>query len=228
MNTPAKNQSAILPVPRLSRRAALKGAAMGFGQMAMATLLANENSAVASDKSRPLAPQLPMFPARAKRVIFLFMKGGPSQVDTFEYKEKLQQDDGKDLPFDKPRVQFAATGKLLKSPWKFRRYGESGKLVSDLFPNVAQHVDDMCFLHGVHGTNAAHGGACLKLHTGSDNFVRPSMGAWVNYGLGTENENLPGFISIGPSMGNGGPRNYSNAFLFTIKKRYGIFGAVNV
>ena len=213
MNTPAKNQSAILPVPRLSRRSALKGAAMGFGQMAMATLLANENSAVASDKSRPLAPKLPMFPARAKRVIFLFMKGGPSQVDTFEYKEKLQQDDGKDLPFDKPRVQFAATGKLLKSPWKFRRYGESGKLVSDLFPNVAQHVDDMCFLHGVHGTNAAHGGACLKLHTGSDNFVRPSMGAWVAYGLGSENQNLPGFVTICPTLAHGGVKNWGSAFL---------------
>ena len=113
------------------------------------------------------------FAPRAKRVIFMFMKGGPSQVDTFDYKPKLQEDDGKPLPFAKPRVQFAPTGNLLGSPWRFRQYGESGIHVSELFPNVAQHVDDICFLNSVHGTNAAHGGAALKLHTGSDAFVRP-------------------------------------------------------
>jgi hypothetical protein len=141
------------------------------------------------------------------------MKGGPSHVDTFDYKPKLQQDDGKELPFDKPRVQFAKTGKLLGSPWKFARYGQSGSYVSELFPNVAKHVDDLCFIHSLHGTNAAHGGALLKLHTGSDAFVRPSLGAWLSYGLGTENSDLPGFVTICPTLAHGGVNNWGSAFL---------------
>ncbi|GDX90913.1 sulfatase [Planctomycetia bacterium] len=143
----------------------------------------------------------------------MFMKGGPSQVDTFDYKPKLQQDDGKSLPFAKPRVQFAPTGNLLGSPWRFRQHGQSGIPVSELFPHVARCVDDICFLNSCHGTNAAHGGAALKLHTGSDNFVRPSMGAWVSYGLGTENQNLPAFITICPTLAHGGRNNWGSAFL---------------
>ncbi len=141
------------------------------------------------------------------------MKGGPSGIDTFDQKPLLTRDDGKELPFDKPRVQFAATGKLLKSPWRFRQFGESGLEVSELFPHVAQHIDDLCILASVHGTNAAHGGACLKLHTGSDNFIRPSMGAWVSYGLGSENASLPGFVTICPTLAHGGVRNWGSAFL---------------
>ena len=196
----------------ISRRQMLQRSALGFGSLALASLLADENRATGSELD-PLAPKRPHFPRRAKRVIFLFMKGGPSHVDTFDYKPRLQKDDGKPLPFDKPRVQFAPTGKLLKSPWKFRQYGESGMRVSELFPHTAQLVDDICFLHSVHGTNAAHGGALLKLHTGSDNFVRPSMGSWVTYGLGTENENLPGFITICPTLAHGGVKNWGSAFL---------------
>ena len=134
-------------------------------------------------------------------------------MDTFDYKPQLQKYDGKPLPFDKPRVQFAPTGNLLKSPWKFKQYGESGIHVSELFPNVAECVDDLCIINSLHGTNAAHGGALLKLHTGSDAFVRPSMGSWVTYGLGTENQNLPGFITICPTLAHGGVKNWSSAFL---------------
>jgi len=141
------------------------------------------------------------------------MSGGPSHVDTFDYKPALQRDDGKPLPFAKPRVQFNGTGTLLGSPWKFRQYGQSGSWVSDLFPHMARCVDDLCFIHSLHGTNAAHGGAVLKLHTGSDNFVRPSMGSWVTYGLGTENANLPGFITICPTLAFGGVKNWGSAFL---------------
>ena len=119
----------------------------------------------------------------------------------------------RNCPFAKPRVQFAKTGKLLRSPWQFHRYGECGIQISELFPHVAEHADDICFLHSVHGTNAAHGGALLKLHTGSDNFVRPSMGSWITYGLGTENANLPGFITICPTLAHGGVKNWSAAFL---------------
>jgi hypothetical protein len=101
----------------------------------------------------------------------------------------------------------------MKSPWGFRQYGGSGRWVSDLFPHIARHVDDLCFLHGMHTEGIAHGPATLFLHTGSINLIRPSVGSWVTYGLGTENQNLPGFVTICPSMGNGGPRNWSNAFL---------------
>jgi hypothetical protein len=189
-----------------SRRRALQSAAVGFGSTACSALL---HAAAAAD-----AGHSPFhFQPRAKRVIFMFMKGGPSQVDTFDYKPKLQQDDGKTLPFAKPRVQFAPTGNLLGSPWRFRQHGDSGIPVSELFPNVARCVDDICFLNSCHGTNAAHGGAALKLHTGSDNFVRPSMGAWVSYGLGTENQNLPAFITICPTLAHGGRNNWGSAFL---------------
>ena len=141
------------------------------------------------------------------------MKGGPSHLDTFDPKPLLDRDDGKPFPGAKPRVQFAATGELLKSPWKFQNYGQSGLPVSELFPHVAQCIDDLCILRSCHGTNAAHGGALLKLHTGSDNFVRPSMGAWVNYGLGSENQNLPGFMTICPTLAHGGVNNWGAAFL---------------
>ena len=153
------------------------------------------------------------FPARAKRVIFLFMHGGPSQVDTFDYKPQLIQDDGKPLPFEKPRVQFSQTGNLLKSPWAFAQHGESGAWVSELFPEVAKCVDDLCFIKSMHGSNEAHGGALLKIHTGSDTFVRPSMGAWISYGLGSENENLPSFVTINATLGHGGVQNFGSAFL---------------
>src|SRR5438067_1682571 len=157
----------------LSRRRLLRESAVGFGYVALASLLAEEAAAESPAVARPadpLAPKEPHFAPRAKRVIFLFMKGGPSHVDTFDYKPALEREDGKPLPFDKPRVQFAPTGNLLASPWKFTQHGASGIAVSELFPSVARHVDDICFIHSLHGTNAAHGGALLKLHTGSDSF----------------------------------------------------------
>ncbi len=192
-----------------SRRDLLKASALGFGSLALAGLFA-ERAAAQDAASRPAYL---LAKARAKRVIFLFMHGGPSQVDTFDYKPLLERDHGKPLPFAKPRVQFAQTGNLLKSPWKFAQHGSSGAWVSELFPEVAKRVDDLCFVKSLHGTNEAHGGALLALHTGSDTFVRPSMGAWIQYGLGTENKNLPGFVTICPTLGHGGVQNWSSAFL---------------
>ena len=200
---------ATLPI---SRRALLRQSAVGFGSLALASLLAEESSAEKSP-ANPLAARQPHFPARAKRIIFLFMKGGPSHVDTFDPKPLLTRDDGKPLPFAKPRVQFAPTGNLLASPWKFTQHGESGLPVSELFPHVARHVGDLCLIHSVHGTNPAHGGALLKLHTGSDNFIRPSIGSWVSYGLGTDNANLPALVTICPTLAHGGINNWSSAFL---------------
>ena len=194
------------------RRQLLKQSAIGFGGIALNVLLGEEGRSdlVASASLRP-ATQSP--PARAKRIVFLFMKGGPSHVDTFDPKPLLDRDHGKAPPFALPNVTFAQQGNLLKSPWKFRQYGESGLPVSDLFPHVAKHVDELCMLRSVHGTNPAHGGALLKLHTGSDQFVRPSMGAWVTYGLGAENQNLPAFVTICPTLAHGGVNNWGAAFL---------------
>ena len=194
-----------------TRRELLQRTAVGFGSLALAGMCAGETPAVGAED--PLAPRQPLFPARARRVIFLFMSGGPSQVDTFDPKPLLTRDDGKPLPFAKPRVQFNSTGNLLKSPWEFKQYGESGLWVSDLFPHLAKRVDDLCLVHSIHGTNPAHGGAVMKIHTGTDNFVRPSIGSWVTYGLGTENANLPGFVTICPTLAFGGINNWSSAFL---------------
>ena len=195
-----------------TRREMLRASGAGFGWLALAGLA--RGFGLTQDKSaNPLAAKAPHFAPRAKRVIFLFMHGGPSQVDTFDYKPLLERDNGKPLPFDKPRIQFAQTGNLLRSPWKFAQHGECGAWVSELFPHVATKVDDLCFIKSLHGTNEAHGGALLALHTGSATFVRPSMGSWTLYGLGSENENLPGFITICPTLGHGGVNNWSSAFL---------------
>lgn len=195
----------------LTRRELLRTSAAGFASLALAGLLAEESAA--GQEADPLAPRSPHFPARAKRVIFLFMHGGPSQVDTFDYKPLLERDHGKPLPFAKPRVVSSQTGNLLKSPWKFSQHGQSGAWVSQLFPHVAGVVDDLCLINSMHGSNSRHGGALLELHTGSDTFVRPSMGSWITYGLGTENHDLPGFITICPTLTHGAENNYSSAFL---------------
>ncbi|MCS6776441.1 MAG: DUF1501 domain-containing protein [Chloroherpetonaceae bacterium] len=197
----------------VTRRQMLRECSVGFGMLALSSLLAEEALAQSARSANPLAPRKPHFPPKARRIIFLFMHGGPSQVDTFDPKPLLTRDHGKPYPFAKPRVQFASTGNLLKSPWEFRQYGQSGIPVSDLFPHVAQCVDDLCVIRSMHADNNAHGGALLQLHTGSDTFVRPSIGSWITYGLGTENQNLPGFITICPTLGHGGVQNWSSAFL---------------
>jgi hypothetical protein len=195
--------------PILSRRTALKSLACGFGYLALADMLH------ASDN--PLAARQPHHAPKAKRVIFIFMQGGPSHVDSFDYKPRLARDDGRMMSFDDARTfardRTVTEHRVFKNLWPFRRHGESGKWVSSLFPHIAEHVDDCCFLQGMHTEGIAHGPATLFMHTGSINLVRPSVGSWVLYGLGTENNNLPGFITICPSMANGGPRNYANSFL---------------
>ena len=184
-----------------TRRFALQSAACGFGSLAFSALAASERSHHA---------------AKAKRVIFLFMHGGVSHVDTFDYKPELQARDGERLPFAPAKnLDPTASGKakLMGSPWKFEQHGDSGLWCSDLFPNVAKHMDDLCVVRSVQSKGQSHGQAVCMLHTGTDNFIRPSVGSWVSYGLGTENEDLPGFVSISPSATHGGPRNYGSAFL---------------
>jgi hypothetical protein len=190
---------------RFSRREVLRYSA-GAGALALSGLCGKTLEAAGS------ANRHPHLPARAKRVIFLFMHGGPSQVDTFDYKPELQARDGQALPFDAaPNID--AKPVLMKSPWKFAQYGESGRWVSELLPYTARMADDLCVVHSVHSRGQSHGQAVSMLHTGSDNLVRPSVGAWVSYGLGPLNPNLPAFVSIAPASGHGGPRNYGAAFL---------------
>lgn len=204
-----KRQSHWHPRPVFNRRQLLKQSSAGFGSLALASLLAQESAAARND----LSERAPHFTPKAKRVIFLFMHGGPSQVDTFDYKPQLAVDDNKPVPFAKPRVVSAETFNLLKSPFRFRQYGDSGAWVSEIFPHVAKHVDELTFIRSIHGSNSRHGAALLELHTGSDTFVRPSLGSWLNYGLGTENQNLPGYVTICPSLTHGGANNWSSAFL---------------
>ena len=192
----------------VSRRELLQTSASGFGMLALAGLLADEARA-----ENPLAVKKPHFPPKAKRVIFLFMHGGPSQVDTFDPKPLLTRDSGKPYAGQRPRVVFAQTGNLLGSPWKFNHYGKCGTEVSDLFPNVAQCVDDMCVVRSLVGEGVDHGAALLQTFTGSSTFVRPAMGSWVVYGLGSENRDLPGFVTIKPALSHGGSKNWSSAFL---------------
>ncbi len=197
----------------VSRREWLSRTACGFGGLALADLAAR-----AQTPPNPLAPKAPHHAAKARRVIFLFMQGGVSHVDSYDYKPRLVADDGKQLPFDDARA-IANTGtrgstrRVMKPLWEFKQRGQSGLWASELFPHVAQHMDELCVVKSMHTDGVAHGPATLFLHCGSTNFVRPSMGSWVLYGLGSENQNLPGFVSIAPSAGNGGPRNYGTAFL---------------
>jgi Protein of unknown function (DUF1501) len=199
----------------LSRRELLRSSSAGFGAVALAGLLGEEQlrAATTTTTAGPLAVKATHFPPRAKRVIFLFMHGGPSHVDTFDYKPLLIRDHGKPLPFKRPQVVSSETFNLLKSPWEFKQYGQSGMWVSDLFPEIAKHVDDLCFIKSMWGSNSRHGGALLELHTGSDTFVRPSMGSWVTYGLGSENQSMPGYVTICPTQSHGGANNYGSAFL---------------
>jgi hypothetical protein len=197
----------------ISRRDWLSRTGCGFGALALAGL-----STAQAAKDDPLAPKAPHHAPKAKRVIFLFMQGGVSHVDSYDYKPRLEKDNGKQMPFDDARVlantgNRGSTQRVMKPLWKFAQHGQTGRWASDLFPTVNDHLDGLTFLHSLHTEGVAHGPATLFLHCGSTSFVRPSFGSWTLYGLGTENQNLPGFVSIAPSSGNGGARNYGNAFL---------------
>lgn len=192
----------------LSRRALLRSTSCGFGYLALAGLAAKQ--AQAADTTTPatgalpspLAPQPPHFAARAKRVIFLFMEGGPSHIDTFDWKPELA------------RMSPAGKSRPLPPVSKFTPCGQSGlMLAADLFPHLARHADELCLLNSVQTKNNGHNQSTLKIHTGTERFVRPSMGAWILYGLGTEAEDLPGFVTIDPISHNGGAQLYGSAFL---------------
>lgn len=193
----------------VSRRSLLRAAGAGFGQLALAGLLgsiADKASAQELNANNPLAPKRPPLPAKAKRIIFLFMEGAISSVDTFEYKPELEKKNGKSGP---------GGGTITASRFKFRQYGTSGAYFSELLPNIATHADELCWLRGLYTDTPAHPQAVVQLHTGSANaaLTRPSWGSWLLYGLGTDNQNLPGYITINPPIAFGGAANYGSAFL---------------
>ena len=193
-----------------NRRDALRTFANGFGMIGLANVLFQDSRAAADN---PLAVKTPHFPAKAKRVIFLFMSGGPSHVDTFDPKPKLAEMNGKPLPFEQPKLVRTKTSNLLQSPFKFKKHGDSGIEVSELFPQVATCIDDLCVIRGMYADNINHNGACLQMNTGEQAFSRPSLGSWLLYGLGTANRNLPGFVVLSPAQPAQGAPLWSSSFL---------------
>ncbi|MBL9169734.1 MAG: DUF1501 domain-containing protein [Verrucomicrobiales bacterium] len=209
--------------PRLSRRELLRRASNGFGAMAMAALLGGKASSVqaalngVASARRPLEPGPSHFPGKARSVIFLFMEGAVSQVDSFDYKPMLEKYHGQD-----PRkaigklekTQFENIGKVLKSPWKFQQHGQSGLWVSDLFPHIARQADDLCVVRSLTSTFPEHTSANYFLHSGIGLQGRPSMGAWVTYGLGSSTDDLPGYVVLnGGQIPSGGLDNFGSGFL---------------
>jgi hypothetical protein len=190
--------------PLFTRRGFLRSVSCGFGWLAFSGLLQRAMGAT-SALTNPLAAKTPPLLAKAKRVIFLTMRGGPSHVDTFDYKPKLTTDTG--LPGKRPGT------KLLGSKWKFTQNGKSGLWISELFPNVAKHADELCLVRSMQTALPAHPQAFVNMHTGNLRQTRPSLGAWATYGLGTVNENLPGFVTITPPSDFGGAQNYGSSFL---------------
>lgn len=211
--------------PSLTRRDMLRRCANGFGAVALTALMndrafastAAPATGITSITRNPLAPKPTHFAPKAKSVIFLYMDGGPSQVDTFDYKPMLEKYHGQD-----PRkaigklenTQFNNIGSVLKSPWAFKKHGQSGQMISDLFPHIAKHADDLAIVKSMVSLFPEHTAANYFLHTGSGIQGRPSMGAWVGYGLGSENQNLPGFIVLnGGLIPPGGLDNFNSGFL---------------
>jgi hypothetical protein len=197
----------------VNRRQMLLASAGGFGHLALAALLGENALAETRAVNSPLAPKPPHFAARARRIIFLFMWGGPSHVDLFDPKPKLNELSGQSLAGASVGSGLKDLGLLLGSPFRFAQHGQSGVWMSELFPQLSRHADRLCVVRSLHTEGSAHGEALLRLHTGQANLVRPSVGAWISYGLGSENESLPAFVTISPPRGHGGVQNYGSAFL---------------
>jgi hypothetical protein len=197
-----------LPLLPLSRRGFLRRTGLGCGSLALTWLLHREGTLAHA------APRQGHFPARAKAVIWLFMTGGPSQVDTFDYKPELQKRNGQTLTGADPKTGFFTTsGKCLQSPFTWKQYGKSGSWVSDVFPQTAQHVDDMAFIHSCHSKANNHAPASMELAAGQSRPGYPSLGAWVTYGLGSTNDNLPAFVVMHDAKPRGDDGIWSPGFL---------------
>ena len=212
-----------LDTAAIDRREMLRRFGTGFGMVALAGLFHDQlraaqspvsaGSLTAPSAANPLAERRPQFAARAKHVIFLFMSGGPSHVDTFDPKPRLARDNGKPLPFAMPKLVRTKTGNLLASPFKFSKRGKSGIEVTDLLPELGGCIDDICVIRSMFADNINHNGACLQMNTGEQAFSRPSWGSWLLYGLGTENQNLPGYVVISPAQPAQGAPLWGSSFL---------------
>ena len=203
------------PSAHLTRRSVLRRFANGFGMLGLASLLREDflASALAAGDANPPGIKPPHFAPKAKRVIFLFMSGGPSHVDLFDPKPKLAAMNGQALPFEKPKLERTKTGNLLGSPWQFAKHGQSGTEISELLPNIASCADDLCVIRSMVADNINHNGACLQMNTGEQAFSRPSMGSWLLYGLGSENRDLPGFVVLSPAQPAQGAPLWGSSFL---------------
>jgi hypothetical protein len=200
----------------LTRRQMLRRAGTGFGMLGLAGLLADESRLGGAEPDRaasPLAVRSPHHKPRARRCIFLYMPGGPSQLDLLDPKTRVTQDSGKPLPFEKPKLERTRTGNLLASPWRFRNHGRSGTEVSELLPHLASCIDDVCVIRSMVADNINHTGAALQMNTGEQAFSRPSLGSWLVYGLGSDNQSLPGFVVIAPKPPFQGSPLWSSSFL---------------
>ena len=209
------------PLRPIDRRNALRQLGAGFGTLGLASMLAQSNTGfgvaradLVSNSESPLAPRAPHFAPKAKHVIQLFMPGGPSQVDTFDYKPEIAKHAGqRPESVDRKSLRNTKMG-LMPSPYAFRQHGQCGRWVSEIFPHVAELVDDLCFIHSMHTDTPEHASAMMMMNVGHLQPTRPSMGSWLTYGLGTENQDLPGFIAMSPRAQ---PRNklanWGNAFL---------------
>jgi hypothetical protein len=203
-----------------TRREFLWEAGAGFTGVALTALLSQDGffsrASASEPAANPLAPRPPHFAPRAKSVIFLFMYGGPSQVDTFDYKPELYRLDGRTIQVQTfGRGGRRSQGRVVGPKWRFRQYGQCGKRVSDLFPNLARHVDDIAFLHSMTADSPIHGSAMIQMNTGKILSGSPCLGSWVNYGLGSENQNLPGFcVMLDPTGGPiSGAKNWSSGYM---------------
>ena len=196
-----------------SRRRFLQRAGLGLGSLALGTLL-HEQTRAHAGPTNPLSARPPMFPPRARRIVWLFMTGAPSQVDTWDYKPELQKRNGEVLPGSDPKTGFFTTsGKILKSPFGWKQHGRSGAWVSDILPHLSQHVDDMAFIHSMHLRANNHAPASMELMCGVDRPGLPSAGAWVTYGLGADNQNLPAFVVLHETRPRGDDQIWSAGFL---------------
>jgi len=200
-----------MPDPRLlSRRSLFRHATSSFASVALTALAARSARANAAGAEN----LVPHHPARAKSVIYLYMEGGPSQIDTFDPKPRLDRDHGKEIPLKTPNTVFNIGRKILRSPFEFAQYGESGAWVSEIFPNVAKVVDDLTIIRSLHHGVSNHSSACYMSHTGHAMVGKPSMGSWITYGLGSESDELPGFVVLDCGMGpSGGPPSWGSGFL---------------
>lgn len=196
-----------------TRRDMLKRSGGGFASIALTAMLGSQALTSASASDNPLVVKQPHFAPKAKRIIFLFMWGGPSHVDLFDPKPVLNEQAGKPLQGSSVGQSSPNLGTVLGTPFRFRQHGAGGVWISELFPHLAKHADRLCVVRSMHTEGTAHGEALLRLHTGNSNLVRPSVGAWISYGLGSESDELPAFVTISPPRGHGGVQNYGSAFL---------------